>query len=98
MAANPSPLGHNPNATREEMLRERETFNLHEHLGRIKIFPDVVGASKASTPSPAPEGIHISREQVVVLCHAYGIYLLDDPNRPEGSGLPGRMDILTKEN
>lgn len=85
-----SPLGHNPNATREEMLRERETFNLREHLRGIKPEPPPA--------TPPPEGIKISREQVIILCHAYGIDLLDDPDRPAGSGLPGRMDILTKEN
>jgi hypothetical protein len=62
-------LGHNPNADYAERMRNRETFNLKEHLAK---------APKA--PEPAPP-VHITRDQVKTLAEAYGLHLVD----PEGT-------------
>lgn len=57
-------LGHNPNATPEEILEFRRNFNLRDHLK---------GTPTNGTEKPT----HITKEQVITLCRAYRIELAD---------------------
>ena len=50
-----------------ELLHERETFNLHDHLKGVK-------------PAPAttlPQEIHLSKDQLKDLCRVAGIDVVD---------------------
>lgn len=69
------PLGHNPDADAEELLRVRANFNLAEHL-----------AGRTESPK-APEPVNMNRDTVLELCDIYGLVLMDDPRRATGHKL-----------
>lgn len=62
-----NPLSQAPYDISPELLKERETFNLHDHLKGVK-------------PQPAttlPQEIHLSKEQLMDLCRVAGIDVVE---------------------
>lgn len=83
------PLGHDPNATREDMLRARS----------IPVRDQLKDLPRATPPPPEPEPIKISKEDVLVLCRAYGIDVIsENPTSGRRQNLEERVEVLKTEN
>ncbi len=72
---NGQPLGHNPNATWDEMIAFRETFNLKEHL-------------KGNPPAAPVEQAHIqlSVAQLKMLCARAGLDVIEQNAASQAGG------------
>lgn len=79
----PGSLGHNPNASMDEMLEFRGKFNVREHL-------------RENPPAPPvdPTLIHLSKETLKMLCERAGLDVIDT-GAPGQSG--GRKDNLEEQ-
>ena len=87
---NSQPLGHNPNASYEEMLAFRSTFNLKEHL-----------AGRPQAAPVEPSLIHLSVAQLKMLCERAGLDVIPQTAADQAGGrllnLEEKLEALKKD-
>lgn len=65
-----NPLGHNPDADEAELIRNRESFDVREHLKGTQGNP--------TTPSGP---VHLTLDQIKGLARAAGLFIVEDDQK-----------------